>query len=102
MKTYNSIVEIMSKKAETLISSEAWYLSIIGILPAYQGQGLGPKLVNPILSQTDRLGVPTYLETFTPKNKSFYNRLGYLDVGTFLEPTTNTEYSIMMRKAMNA
>ena len=30
----------------------AWYLSIIGVLPKYQGQGLGPGLVTPVLARS--------------------------------------------------
>lgn len=99
LKTYNSIVKFMSEKAESLISSKAWYLSIIGILPSHQGRGFGPELVNPVLAQADRFCIPTYLETFTPRNKTFYTRLGYETIGVFLEPTTNAEYSIMRRDA---
>ena len=48
-------------------------LSIIGILPEFQGQGFGGGLVGPVLNRADQSGVPTYLETFTPRNITFYN-----------------------------
>jgi len=96
--TYNKIVEFMSDKAEPLICSKAWYLSIVGILPTHQGKGYGSNLITPVLSQTDQLNVPTYLETFTPRTKKFYRQLGYSEIGTFFEPTTQAEYSIMVRE----
>jgi len=99
LETYNRIVEFMASKTSAIISSDAWYLSILEILPKYQGQGLGKDLLLPVLSKADRLGVSTYLETFTPRNKTFYSRLGYVDVGVFLEPTTGKEYSVMRREA---
>lgn len=36
----------MSEQAEPLICSKAWYLSIVGVLPAYQGRGYGANLIN--------------------------------------------------------
>lgn len=97
LDTYNKIVDFMSDKAKPLICSKAWYLSIVGILPKHQGKGYGSNLITPVLSQTDQLDVPTYLETFTPRTKKFYRQLGYSEIGTFFEPTTQAEYSIMTR-----
>lgn len=99
LKTYTEIVDFMSEKAEQALPADCWYLSIIGILPEYQGQGLGGKLITPILEKTDRMGIPTYLETFTPRNMSFYRRLGYKETESFLEPKTGSEYFIMHRGA---
>ncbi|MCG8565861.1 MAG: GNAT family N-acetyltransferase [Desulfobacterales bacterium] len=98
LKTYVNIVDFMSEKAEPLIGDDFWYLSIVGILPAFQGQGLGPGLINSVLKQTDALNVPTFLETFTPRNMSFYNRLGYEAVDSFFEPTAQCEYWVMVRE----
>ncbi|THB78893.1 MAG: GNAT family N-acetyltransferase [Desulfobulbaceae bacterium] len=94
---YNAIVDYMSQKTITLVPANAWYLSIVGILPQYQGKGLGPELVTTILKQTDQKGIPTYLETFTPQNMSFYKRLGYKQVECIHEPTTSATYWIMVR-----
>ncbi|QFT12917.1 N-acetyltransferase [Vibrio sp. THAF190c] len=99
LTTYNKIVDFMSEQAEPLICSKAWYLSIVGVLPAYQGRGYGANLIAPVLSQTDQLDVPTYLETFTPRTKKFYRQLGYSEISVFVEPVTQAEYSIMMRPA---
>ncbi len=96
-RTYHDIVEFMSSESTTLIDHRFWYLSIIGILPAFQNQGLGTSLVNGVLSTADRLGVPTYLETFTPRNQPFYQRLGYRVADAFYEPTTQSRYALMIR-----
>ena len=101
LEIYNSIISFMSKKAIPLIDESSWYLSIIGILPEFQGQGLGIGLVKNILERTDRLGIPTYLETYTPRNITFYNRLGYEAVKCFHEPTVDAEYWLMIRDAGN-
>ena len=98
LQTYNSIVSHMSEMTDTVIKEDYWYLSIVGVLPAHQGKGLGPGLLKEVLEETDRLGVVTYLETYVPRNKSFYRRQGYQEVAIFLEPTTNAEYAVMVRE----
>ncbi|MCP4021731.1 MAG: GNAT family N-acetyltransferase, partial [Desulfobacteraceae bacterium] len=82
LDTYNAIVDFMSTQSEPFVGEAFWYLSIIGILPEFQGQGVGAELMETVLKQTDKLGVPTYLETFTPRNMTFYNRLGYKAVAS--------------------
>ena len=101
-QTYASIVEFMSAKSATIVNERYWYLSIVGIVPAFQGQGLGTHLVNAVLESSDELGFPTYLETFTPRNEAFYGRLGYKKAGSFHEPTTQSNYSLMIREPAGA
>lgn len=101
LDTYKSIVGFMSAKADGIVTDKYWYLSILGVLPEYQGQGLGVGLVEGVLEETDRAGVPTYLETFTPRNMSFYKRLGYVESASFTEPLTGKEYFIMTRPGLS-
>ena len=96
--TYNDIVDFMSHQSDALIDASAWYLSIVGIFPAFQNQGLGNSLIGATLQQTDRAGVATFLETFTPRNEPFYQRLGYRVAGTFFEPTIAANYALMVRE----
>ncbi len=98
LEAYVAIGGWMLAQAEPLVSPDAWYLSILGVLPLHQNRGLGPSLVQPVLVKTDSAGVPTYLETFTPRNESFYQRLGYRVAGRFREPTTAAEYALMVRE----
>ena len=98
LDTYESIVDYMSARAEPFITADHWYLSIVGVLPRYQGQGLGAGLIRKVLTMTDRLQVPTYLETFTPGTMKFYGRLGYREAASFPEPITGAAYSLMIRE----
>jgi GNAT superfamily N-acetyltransferase len=95
---YERIANFMSSQSDTIVDTSAWYLSIVGILPAWQNRGLGQSLITPILEQADQAGVPTFLETFTPRNEPFYQRLGYRVAGSFLEPTIGANYSLMSRE----
>jgi GNAT superfamily N-acetyltransferase len=87
----------MSAKSATLVDEAAWYLSIVAVDPAAQGQGFGRKLLEPTIAEADRGGVTCYLETFGQRNLSFYQRLGFAPVARFTEPTTGVEYTVMVR-----
>ena len=97
---YDDISDFMSAQSDALVDASAWYLSIVGILPAYQNQGLGAALIRPVLELADEAGVPTFLETFTPRNEPFYQRLGYRVAGRFFEPTIGAGYSLMLRECV--
>ncbi len=96
-EVYERIVAYMSVATMEVTEPDDWYLSIIGILPDHQGRGLGGDLVRPVLEEADRAGRATYLETFTPRNISFYERLGYRAVGAFDEPVTGGTYTVLRR-----
>ena len=98
-ENYYRIVRFMVPLAARLVPEDAWYLSIIGILPSAQGRGLGEALLAGTLAEASRLGASCYLETFTPRNLKFYERMGFLRVGEQREPTTNEMYVIMLKDA---
>lgn len=97
LRTYERIVTFMSARSSALVDAADWYLSIVGILPRFQNQGLGAQLIEPVLERADAAGVDTWLETFTPRNQSFYRRLGYRVLDSFEEPTTGASYALMAR-----
>lgn len=94
---YYNIVGYMSDKAGPIVGDDAWYLSIIAVDPALQSRGCGPQLLAPTLREADALGVVTYLETFSPRNPRFYERLGFVTRARFDEPTTHAQYGVMVR-----
>jgi GNAT superfamily N-acetyltransferase len=98
LRAYAGMCDFMAGAAEPLVSEKDWYLSIIGLLPEFQGQGRGADLIRPVLEDADRVGIATYLETFTPENMSFYARLGYEASGCFREPMTGSDYWVMRRR----
>jgi GNAT superfamily N-acetyltransferase len=67
-------------------SKPHWYLSVLGTDPDRQGQGLGSKLLAPVLAECDRLEIPAYLETGTERNVAFYTRHGFKVTGTIRLP----------------
>jgi GNAT superfamily N-acetyltransferase len=68
-------------------SGPHWYLPLIGVDPAHQGQGHGAALMTYALEHADRDRLPAYLESTNPRNISLYRRhgfeaLGQIQVGT--------------------
>jgi ribosomal protein S18 acetylase RimI-like enzyme len=51
-----------------------WYLSQLGVEPARQRQGIGSRLLRPMLARMDADGLPCYLETEHEANLAFYQR----------------------------
>lgn len=54
-----------------------WFLYLLGVAPAYQNQGIGSLLLQPMLQQADADGLPCYLETSTERGVRFYQRHGF-------------------------
>jgi GNAT superfamily N-acetyltransferase len=98
-ENYHRMVRFMAPLAEAVVPADAWYLSIVGVLPAAQGKGVGARLLKPTLDEVQDAGVSCYLETFSPHNPAFYERMGFRQVAIHREPTTDAEYMIMRRDA---
>jgi ribosomal protein S18 acetylase RimI-like enzyme len=58
-----------------------WYLPLIGVDPARQGQRLGDQLMIHALARCDADRLPAYLESSNPRNIPFYQRQGFEAIG---------------------
>ena len=63
-------------------SEPHWYLPLIGVDPARQGQGVGSALMRHALAACDRDKLPAYLESTNPQNIPLYERHGFQLLGT--------------------
>jgi ribosomal protein S18 acetylase RimI-like enzyme len=54
-----------------------WYLMFVGIDAGLQGQGLGSKLLAPVLQLADASRTICYLETPFRRTHAFYQRIGF-------------------------
>lgn len=54
-----------------------WYLGFLGVDPSKQGQGIGSRLLKPVLERCDADRLPAYLETSNPANLPLYRRHGF-------------------------
>ncbi|MFK7981062.1 MAG: GNAT family N-acetyltransferase [Saprospiraceae bacterium] len=94
---YKKIVRGMEEMEETVIEDDYWYLSILAVAKTYQGQGFGKQLLAPVLAEADKLGITTYLETFTEVNLIFYGKLGYEVALEYVAPILNKTCWILVR-----
>jgi ribosomal protein S18 acetylase RimI-like enzyme len=58
-------------------SEPHYYLSVLGVDPPAQGEGIGSALLQPMLRRCDEEAVGAYLETGTERNVRFYSRHGF-------------------------
>ncbi len=73
-------IKVMTELEEVhtrLMPQPHWYLSVLGVAPACQGQGLGSALLKPVLEKADATNMPCYLEAVTEKNVAFYQKRGF-------------------------
>lgn len=94
---YTRIAGFMHERAVPVIPGDAWYLSILGVRPEAQGQGIGWQLIAPTMAEADAAGAPAWLETFTTAAARFYERVGFTLVAWHDEPTTGEAYAILRR-----
>jgi ribosomal protein S18 acetylase RimI-like enzyme len=58
-----------------------WYLPLIAVDPAYQGNGFGSQLMKHALNRIDEDGLLAYLESSNPRNITLYERQGFEIMG---------------------
>ena len=75
-----------------------WYLPLLGVDPARQGQGLGSALLKHALARCDAEGLPAYLESSNIKNVPLYERHGFEVLGV-IEPGDFPPLYPMLRAA---
>ncbi|ATQ43391.1 GNAT family N-acetyltransferase [Caulobacter mirabilis] len=75
-----------------------WYLSMVGVDPSRQGQGLGGALLKAGLRRADAEGLPAYLESSSPRNVPLYERHGF-EVTGLIKPGDHPGLIPMYRPA---
>jgi GNAT superfamily N-acetyltransferase len=80
-----------------LMPEPHWYLMILGVDPPHQGRGAGGELMQPILAECDRDGLPAYLETQKARNVPFYRKHGFAVVGETEAPSGGPHWWLMSR-----
>jgi ribosomal protein S18 acetylase RimI-like enzyme len=95
MQAYGRYIDNLHRK---LVPYPHWYLQIIGVDPAYHGQGFSSRLVRPVLERIDREQMPCFLETNSRKNVAIYRRFGFEVVSEDKMPGTEVTSFAMLRK----
>lgn len=66
--------------------TEHFYLATLGVAPDRQGEGIGSRLLAPVLEICDSDGIPAYLESSKHSNIAFYARHGFRVTGELRLP----------------
>jgi GNAT superfamily N-acetyltransferase len=69
--------QIDKDRREHMKDKSYLYLQAIGVLPEFQGQGLGGRLLKPMFAKADKEGILIYLETETETNRQIYSKYGF-------------------------
>jgi ribosomal protein S18 acetylase RimI-like enzyme len=73
----DDLVGFAEKQAENHPHEPHWYLPLIAVDPAYQGQGIGSALLSHALAIADEAELPAYLEATTRESLRLYERHGF-------------------------
>jgi ribosomal protein S18 acetylase RimI-like enzyme len=98
------VIKLLNKMEEYHkrdMPQQHWYLSLLGVAPLYQSQGVGSLLLQPLLKQADTEGLFCYLETFKEKNIRFYQKHGFEVVTTVELQRGELRFWTMKRKPRN-
>ncbi len=88
-------LEPFEARRRELVPEAHFYLEAIGVHPRSQGRGLGAALLQPVLDEASKKGVPVYLETETADNVDFYARRGFRVVEEHLAGDTGCPIWLM-------
>jgi len=88
---------IEADRRENMRGRSYIYLQVIGVAPAFQGQGFGGKLLRALIEKSEQAGMPLYLETETEDNVRMYERFGFQVVKEITLPTVHLPMWEMVR-----
>jgi GNAT superfamily N-acetyltransferase len=74
-----------------------WYLPLIGVDPAHQGEGHGDALMAYALARCNQDHAPAYLESSNPRNIPFYRRHGVEPLGAIQVGSSPTLVPMLRR-----
>lgn len=75
----------------------SWYLGVIGVDPAFKGQGVGAALLRSRLRRCDEAALPAYLESSNPVNIPLYQHFGFEATGNLTLPAGAPPVTSMWR-----
>ncbi|MCM3903036.1 MAG: GNAT family N-acetyltransferase [Pyrinomonadaceae bacterium] len=94
---FSSVCDYVERLHPKEVPEPHWYLPLLGVDPALQGQGVGSALLKVILDRADRDGLPAYLWTAKARNVPFYQKRGFDVVTEGVEPTSGIRFWTMKR-----
>ena len=78
----DNMIALFQRMAQYHPVEPHWFLPLIAVDPAHQGQGHGDSLMRYALQRCDEDRVAAYLESSNPRNIALYRRHGFEALGT--------------------
>lgn len=76
-RSIKRVMQLATSIEESHPEQPYWYLLAVGVEPSMQGQGIGTRLLKPILERADEAGERCFLETASKQNVAWYRGLGF-------------------------
>jgi len=95
-------IRVQRAMEERHLREPHFYVRIIGVRTALQGQGLGSALMQPTLQRADSAGLPTYIEASTERSAALYERLGFVHMDVLELPEGGPPVWLMRRPPAGA
>jgi len=95
-RAVNSLVNTEKVHNEIIPNEPHWYLFCIGVDPPYQNNGIGTKIIQPILHSADKSGLKCYLDTSSKRSIGFFQRCGF-EVVKEIKGETGPVWWVMIR-----
>ena len=92
-----SALEVLERRRHHHVPQPHWYLSVLGVDPERQREGIGSALLRPVLARADADAAVAYLETATAHNVLLYERHGFEVVEELILPKTDIRGWLMTR-----
>jgi ribosomal protein S18 acetylase RimI-like enzyme len=97
---FHAYMECSSELRRRNAPDTYWYLWVLGVDPSFQGQGVGGRLIRPVLEQADASGIVCYLETEAERNLAFYERHGFRIMGEARVPGLDVRTWSLLREPL--
>jgi ribosomal protein S18 acetylase RimI-like enzyme len=97
LREISAATDALERRRRHHVPGAHFYLSVLGVEPGRQGEGMGTALVAPVLERCDAERVAAYLETAVARNVLLYERLGFDVVEEMVLPRTDIHGWLMRR-----
>ena len=103
LKRLSTIHNSIAKVHKKLVTEDHYYLSVIGVHPKTQGQGIGKQILLSIIDTVDHEQKSIYLETQNEKNVNIYQKYGFKVIHQeIIKPFSKDEIFFMLRQPANS
>lgn len=90
-------IRVQRAMEERHLREPHFYVRIVGVSTALQGQGIGTALMEPTLQRADAARLPTYIEASTQRSAALYERLGFVHMDVLELPDGGPPLWLMRR-----